>query len=189
MKCKIQTGREFRFQGHRSQVTSTQIFCATHLCPPIHPHTKYQPKIFIHLGDTERKGISVSRSKVASTRFFRATHLCPLIHPITKYQQKIFICFEDTERKGIIMQFWVNFGAKNCICICIWGKVKGLINIKSIHLCPLIHPHTKYQPKIFSRSGIREIIRTVDGKCRTCRLEKHKASPNLRWQGCLINLM
>jgi hypothetical protein len=35
----------------------------THLCPVIYPHTKYQPKIVIHLGDTEQKGISVSRSQ------------------------------------------------------------------------------------------------------------------------------
>jgi hypothetical protein len=46
--------------GSRSKVTSTQIFCMTHLCSVIHPHTKYQPKIFICLGDTERKGILVS---------------------------------------------------------------------------------------------------------------------------------
>jgi hypothetical protein len=98
--------------GSRSKVASTGLFWAIYLCPLIHPHTKYQPKMFIRLGDTERKGISVtkvtgSRLKVASTRFFRATHLCPLIHPPTKYPPKIFIRFEDTEQKGIIMQVWV----------------------------------------------------------------------------------
>jgi hypothetical protein len=46
-----------------SRVASTWIFCVTHLCPRIHPPTKYQPKIFIHLGDTEQKGISVSTSQ------------------------------------------------------------------------------------------------------------------------------
>jgi hypothetical protein len=54
---KIQSGRESLCNfGSRSKVASTQIFHVTHLCPLIHPHTKYQPKIFSHLGIIERKG-------------------------------------------------------------------------------------------------------------------------------------
>jgi hypothetical protein len=37
-------------EKQRSKVALTQIFRATHLCPLIHPPTKYQPKIISHLG-------------------------------------------------------------------------------------------------------------------------------------------
>jgi hypothetical protein len=70
--------------GSRSKVASTQIFRATHLCPEIHPHTKYQSKIFIrryraegNFG-SERKGISVSRSQGRiDTILLRNTSLAP----------------------------------------------------------------------------------------------------------------
>jgi hypothetical protein len=101
----------FKVTESRSKVASTRFFHATHLCPLIHPPTKYQPKIFSHLGMMERKenimqfGVMVtgSRSKVTSTQIFWLTHVCPLIHPHTKYQPKIFIHLGDTERKGILV--------------------------------------------------------------------------------------
>jgi hypothetical protein len=104
--------------GPRSKVASTWINHVTHLCPPIHPPTKYQTKIFIRLGDAEQKGILVSKSKVALTQLFTTTH-----------------------------------------------------------------PPTKYQPKIIqSYRNYR-----VEGGGRRTWLEKHKASPNLRWQGYCKN--
>jgi hypothetical protein len=96
--------------GSRSKVTSTQIFCLTHLCPLIQPHTKYQPKILICLGDTERKGILVSKSQsqgqrshrqdssaqhtvvpsyITHANFTKRTHLCHLIQQLCKFYEKI----------------------------------------------------------------------------------------------------
>jgi hypothetical protein len=40
----------YKVTGSRSKFASTWFFRATHLCPLIHPPTKYQPKIFCHLG-------------------------------------------------------------------------------------------------------------------------------------------
>jgi hypothetical protein len=47
----------FKVRGSRWKVASTRIFRRTHLCPRIHPLTKYKPKIFIRLRDTEQKVI------------------------------------------------------------------------------------------------------------------------------------
>jgi hypothetical protein len=57
--------------GSRSKVASTLIFRETHRCALQHHHTKYQPKIFIRLGDTEWKGISVSGSQGQGRRSHR----------------------------------------------------------------------------------------------------------------------
>jgi hypothetical protein len=62
--------------GSRSKVASTLIFRMTHLCLLIHPHTKYQPKIFIRLGDTERKGISIWRSQGQGQRSHQYWAIC-----------------------------------------------------------------------------------------------------------------
>jgi hypothetical protein len=90
----------------RSKVASTRIFHAMHLNLQIHPPTKYQPKIFIRLGDRAEGNfgfkVTGSRSKVALTQLFCATHLCPLIHPPTKYQPKIISRLGIIEQKGDI---------------------------------------------------------------------------------------
>jgi hypothetical protein len=74
------TGSRSKVKGH----IDTNVSRGTPLSP-IHPPTKYQPKIFIRFEDTERKGIIMqfcvkvtgSRSKVASTQIFRYTPLSP----------------------------------------------------------------------------------------------------------------
>jgi hypothetical protein len=38
------------------RIRSGQFYIATHLCPMIHPPTKYQPKIISCLGIIDRKG-------------------------------------------------------------------------------------------------------------------------------------
>jgi hypothetical protein len=85
--------------GSRSKVASTRFFRATHLCPLIHPLTKYQNRL--RFEDTVQCGRELlcnfgSRSMVASTQIFSVTHLCP-----SQYQSKILIRLGDAERKGI----------------------------------------------------------------------------------------
>jgi hypothetical protein len=47
-----------------------------------------------------------------------------------------------------------------------WVKVKGRIDTNSFatHLCPPIHSHTKFQPKIFIRLGISMVYVQIPGE-------------------------
>jgi hypothetical protein len=116
--------------------------------PPIHPPTKYQPKIFICFEDTERKGIIMqfcikvtgSRSKVASTQIFRDTRFS-LIHPYTKYQPKIFIRLGDTEQNGISVSRSHSQGQRS-------HRHNSFFRVT--HLCPLMLNHLT----IYSSSDI-----------------------------------
>jgi hypothetical protein len=149
----------------RSKVTSTQIFCLTHLCPLIHPHTKYQLKIFIRLGDTERKGISVSRSQSQGqsridTILSRDTPLSPgtSSHQIsTKNLQSV----RNYRAEGKYYAIWGHGH---------WVKVKSTQIFCLTDLCPPIHPHTKYQPKIFICLGDTEqkgiLVSRSQGQCQ-----------------------
>jgi hypothetical protein len=94
---------------------------------------------------TEQKGISVSRSQgqgCIDTILLRDTPLSP---DTCSHQ----IWTKNTERKGIIMQFWVKVTGSR-------SKFALTLIFCVTHLCPLIYPPTKYQPKIFSRLGIIE---------------------------------
>jgi hypothetical protein len=141
-------------QGQRSQVSSTQIFCLKHFFPLIHPSHQISTKHLHSFRRYREEGnfgfkVTESRSKVAFTRFFRATHLCPLIHPPTKYQPKIFSRLRIIERNVNIMQFGVMVTGSR-------SKVTSTQSFFLTHFFPLIHPHNKYQPKIFIRLGDTE---------------------------------
>jgi hypothetical protein len=53
---------DFRVKGHWTKLKVPRFHHGTHLCPLIHHSCKYQSKICIHSGDTERNGISGSKS-------------------------------------------------------------------------------------------------------------------------------
>jgi hypothetical protein len=146
----IRLGDTERFQGHK--VKDTILSLDTPLYPDTYSHQvstknlhsfrRYSAEVNFGFKVTE------SRSKVASTQFFRAAHLCPLIHPPTKYQPKIFSLLGIIERKVNIMQFGVMVTGSR-------SKITSTQIFCLTHLCHLIHPHPKYQPKIFIRLGDR----------------------------------
>jgi hypothetical protein len=136
--------------GSRLNAASTRIVRATLLCPQIHPPTKYQSKLFIGLGDMERKVISVSRSQDQGQRstqiqgghksFAWHTSLPP-DKPSHQTSTKHVHSFRRYGTEG-------NFGLRVT-----GSKVASTRIFRATHPSPLRQLPTKYQPNINQKSS------------------------------------
>jgi hypothetical protein len=109
----------FKVTESRSKVTSTRFFCATHLCPMIHPPTKYQPNTFIRLGDTERREFRFQGHRVKVKGYWAGLPLFGTLHVLYYNPFPNTLSSWRVKKKNIFPAF--------AICCCIW-QLLHLIN-------------------------------------------------------------
>jgi hypothetical protein len=145
-RCRAEGNFGFKVTWSRSKVTSTRFFHTTHLCPLIHPPTKYQistknlqsfrnyraeGKYYAIWG----RGHWVKAKGHIDTNLLRDTPLSP---DTSSHQTSTKnLPFVSKIQNG--RELLCNFGSRS--------KVASTLIFRVTHLCPPIHPRTKYQKK------------------------------------------